>query len=150
MICITRDMEFIDDSQQQNRKDFVIGLQKWAPRVQNNKSGGPNLQTLPSWHHNGKAQLPDCHRDDTKDKARVPASQNCKLWQPIIKCKTQVVGRLQSQLWIIKNTTDFPSNPYNSCIFQRIRGLQRSGKFEISKLGFRLSNFDKSWIAEMT
>ena len=44
----TRDREFIDDSQQQNRKDFVIGLQKWAPSVQNNKSVGPNLQTLPS------------------------------------------------------------------------------------------------------
>ena len=48
MILITRDREFIDDSQQQNRKDFVIGLQKWTPSVQNNKSGGPNLQTLPS------------------------------------------------------------------------------------------------------
>ena len=48
MIWIARDREFIDDSQQQNRKDFVIGLQKRAPSVQNNKSGGPNLQTLPS------------------------------------------------------------------------------------------------------
>ena len=48
MIWITRDREFIDDSQQQNRKDFVIGLQKWDPSVQNNKSGWPNLQTLPS------------------------------------------------------------------------------------------------------
>ena len=38
MIWITRDREFIDDSQQQNRKDFVIGLQKWA--------GQPKLQTL--------------------------------------------------------------------------------------------------------
>ena len=42
-----------------------------------------------------QTQLPDCHCDDTEDKTRVPASQNCKLWQPIIKCKTQVVGRLQ-------------------------------------------------------
>ena len=33
MIWITRDKEFIDDSQQQKRKDFVIGLQKWAPSV---------------------------------------------------------------------------------------------------------------------
>ena len=48
MIWITRDREFIDDSQQQNRKDFVIGLQKWAPSVQNNKSVRPNIQTLPS------------------------------------------------------------------------------------------------------
>ena len=48
MIEITRDMEFIDDTQQQKREDFVIGLQKWVPSVQNNKSGGPNLQTLPS------------------------------------------------------------------------------------------------------
>ena len=47
MIWITRDREFINDLQQQNRKDFVIGLEKWAPSVQNNKSGGPNLQTLP-------------------------------------------------------------------------------------------------------
>ena len=46
MIWITRDREFIDDSQQQKRKDFVIGLQKWVPSVQNNKSGGPNLQTM--------------------------------------------------------------------------------------------------------
>ena len=45
MIWITSDREFIDDSQPQNRKDFMIGLQKWAPSVQNNKSGGPNLQT---------------------------------------------------------------------------------------------------------
>ena len=36
----------INDLQQQNRNDFVIGLQKWAPSVQNNKSDGPNLQTL--------------------------------------------------------------------------------------------------------
>ena len=48
MIWITRDREFIDDTQQQNREDFVIRLQKWAPSLQNNKSGGPKLQTLPS------------------------------------------------------------------------------------------------------
>ena len=49
MIWITKDKEFINGLQQQNRKDFVNGLQKWAPNVQNNnKSGGPNLQTLPS------------------------------------------------------------------------------------------------------
>ena len=42
MIWITRDREFIDGSQQQNRKDFVIRLQKWAPSVQNNKYSGPN------------------------------------------------------------------------------------------------------------
>ena len=41
-----KDIEFIDDSQQQNRKDFVIRLQKWAPSVQNNKPDGSNLQTL--------------------------------------------------------------------------------------------------------
>ena len=46
------------------------------------------------------------------------------------------MGRLQCKLWIIKNTTDFPWNPYNSCIFQN--------------LGFWLSNFDKSWITELT
>ena len=56
MIWITRDREFIDYSQQQNRKDFVIGLQKWAPSVQNNKSGGPNLQP--------------CHHDITTAKPR--------------------------------------------------------------------------------
>ena len=47
MIWITRDREIDGDTQQQNRENFVIGLQKWAPSVQNNKSGGPNLQTLP-------------------------------------------------------------------------------------------------------
>ena len=82
MIWITRDREFIGDSQQQNRKDFVIGLQKWAPSVQNNKSGWPNLQTLPSWHHNGKAQLPDCHCDDTEDKPEFRPAKTANSGDP--------------------------------------------------------------------
>ena len=48
MIGITRDREFINDLQQQNRKDSVIGLQKWAPSAQNNRSGG---QIYKPWHH---------------------------------------------------------------------------------------------------
>ena len=41
--------------------------------------------------------------------------------------------------------------PYNSCIFQAYRtDFKEAGNSKFQNLGFRLSNFDKSWIAELT
>ena len=94
MIWITRDREFIDDSQQQNKKDFVIGLQKWAPSVQNNKSGG---QIYNPCHHDITMAKPS-FRTAIATTLRTNLSSGQPKLQTLAthnQCKTQVVGRLQ-------------------------------------------------------
>ena len=93
-----------------------------------------------------------CYCDVTNDKIWLLASQNCNSCQVIIICKSSSCGFFS--MFSCKSLQFHQisyRNPYNFCFLKKVDWLdfQEAGNLKFSYLGFPLSNFDKSWIAEI-
>ena len=148
MIWITRDREFIDDSQQQNGKDFVIGLQNGLPVCRTTNLVG---QIYKPCHHDITTAKPSFRTAIAMTLRTNPSSGQPKLQTLATHNQMQnsssgsftmpAMNHLKIQLIFHETLITLASSKQIGWT---------SKKFEFQNLGFWLSNFDKSWIAELT